>query len=745
VVETDSNEDYVIIDSLSIDEKTEIPTYNVTLREQKRAARGLAALENMIEDAKEVTVKEVEGIKKMSQRRFSSALDTIAMLEGAFKEYSSGISPVTVQTMAMLIGDESLQFKFTSLVGTNAIKPAISYDAASKRLLVSRSYRIWHMTLGIDSVTSPSGRSNDDYLKWAMPTWNSGVLDDGSKGYYLYARVPKDGIDGNYLLSENTIAMESEEGYYHLLVGVLNKEYEGTRDFVPLYGFTEVLPGQITTDVIKSADGETYFDLSQGEIGGTIHLKAGSKGLENIIDEVTIGGQNLLRNSGFTGDYLSERLADEIVLDATSQMENNPLAYWNESENVSVVADNQSASGFAVSMTEGSALRQTLHTPTIGSENYVFTLKAKGDAELSLRAGGGIYTFSVASVSSYEKYKVSFVASVGSADFALTSSGSASVCELQLERGTVSTSWGNSPFDNSSDRSYYQALKYLSDAIKGTTTIDGGLVLTNTLKLGNGSNDSAFVEMAGANGIYIDEDSPAFWAGGTMDQAIELISRVRDGEGDLSGLVDFVVTHGGMAVLRNLKLFADSGALGGLIVTDRGLTVDTDSEGSIEFTKRGIVARQKDRSFTEMGTCGSQALLVMGKDAAGGQCYPEDNEYKIAAQINAADKGHAIHSLSGLFAGLRPNIRAVYESAALDALDHTVIVDNDAQMTLSLPSSPRTGQTYKIIHRTDKAVTLSSQYVIIDVTQSYSEVRTISGRGVTVLTYYDEMWYAELK
>ena len=124
---------------------------------------------------------------------------------------------------------------------------------------------------------------------------------------------------------------------------------------------------------------------------------------------------------------------------------------------------------------------------------------------------------------------------------------------------------------------------------------------------------------------------------------------------------------------------------------------------------------------------------------------PCEDKYKIAAQINAADDGHAIHSLSGLYAGLRPNIRAIYENDTLDALDHTVIVDNGSQMTLTLPSTPRTGQTYKIIHRSDKPITLSSSKVIIDVSESYSEVGTISERGVTILTYYDEMWYAELK
>lgn len=64
--------------------------------------------------------------------------------------------------------------------------------------------------------------------------------------------------------------MTAVDGYYHLLVGVLNSEYDNTRSFVPLYGFTEILPGRVTTDRIVSQDGKTYFDLAKGEIGGII-------------------------------------------------------------------------------------------------------------------------------------------------------------------------------------------------------------------------------------------------------------------------------------------------------------------------------------------------------------------------------------------------------------------------------------------------------------------------------------------
>ena len=55
--------------------------------------------------------------------------------------------------------------------------------------------------------------------------------------------------------------MEQIAGYYHLLTGVLNSEYEGSRSFVSLYGFTEVLPGRIATDMVVSSDGLNFIDF----------------------------------------------------------------------------------------------------------------------------------------------------------------------------------------------------------------------------------------------------------------------------------------------------------------------------------------------------------------------------------------------------------------------------------------------------------------------------------------------------
>ena len=98
-----------------------------------------------------------------------------------------------------------------------------------------------------------------------MTRYVSPVLSDGSSKYYLYAKVPVSGKDsGTFILDEKSIKMTDVSGYYLLLVGILNTEYDGERSFAPLYGFTEVLPGQVRTDKIMSADGNSWIDLLSG-------------------------------------------------------------------------------------------------------------------------------------------------------------------------------------------------------------------------------------------------------------------------------------------------------------------------------------------------------------------------------------------------------------------------------------------------------------------------------------------------
>lgn len=235
--------------------------------------------------SEEIAIEEnISKAMQFTKRRFRDAKETIDMLNNALLDnFTESISPVAVQTMMLLVGDESLQFHFVRS-NTNPVTVIhnVRYDNTLKQLIVPNGC-IQHMTLGINTLCSEHKPS--EYLFWNMLSYTSPVLTESNKKYYLYAKVTRTASSGNnFILSENAISMKNESDYYYLLVGILNSEYNGERSFVTLYGFTEILPGRVTTDMIVSSDGNTYFDLANSVIKGKIDFIAGTKGYENIID-----------------------------------------------------------------------------------------------------------------------------------------------------------------------------------------------------------------------------------------------------------------------------------------------------------------------------------------------------------------------------------------------------------------------------------------------------------------------------
>lgn len=220
-----------------------------------------------------------------TKRRFRDVKETMAMLEDSMLDnFTNSINPLTVQTMMMLIGDESLQFRFVaSKTDLTAVGDGITYDNTAKQLHIPHGF-IQHMTLGIGTISS--SHADSEYKVWEMNEYLSPYLDNGAKKYYLYAKVSRTdtAVKGDFLLSDRAIKMNDVAGYYHLLVGILNSEYDGERSYVSLYGFSEILPGRITTDKIVSSDGKTYFDLLLGEIGGNIKFIASDGSLKDVAD-----------------------------------------------------------------------------------------------------------------------------------------------------------------------------------------------------------------------------------------------------------------------------------------------------------------------------------------------------------------------------------------------------------------------------------------------------------------------------
>ena len=252
---------------------------------------------------------------QFTKRRFRDAKETISMLEEALLDnFTNSINPIAVQTMSMLVGDESLQFRFVnSKTSPVPVTHRIVYDNETKQLTAEAGI-IQHMTLGINTVSASHKVS--EYKFWDMTAYTSAVLDDGKKKYYLYAKVSKTAQTGVFILSENAIKLEGVSGFYHLLVGVLNSEYNEERSFVTLYGFTEILPGRITTDKIVSTDGNTYFDLLKGIISGQIKFKSGSSGLYELDEWEAVNGLiTQAQNTANTANAAVESAKNAIAKD----------------------------------------------------------------------------------------------------------------------------------------------------------------------------------------------------------------------------------------------------------------------------------------------------------------------------------------------------------------------------------------------------------------------------------------------
>ena len=287
---------------------------------------------NKIESNEVKTDNQYKNSIQFTKRRFRDAKETISMLNDALLHFSGSISPISVQTMSLLVGDESLQFRFVNnKTNPTQVEYLVTYDS-KKKVLSAPGGILQHMTIGIDTLSS--GHKASEYKFWDIEKYTSPTLTE-TVGYYLYVKANKNGTTGSYVLSKNAIKLEGVEGYYHFLVGILNSEFEGERSFIELFGFTEIVPGRITTDKIVSTDGKTYFDLLNSIISGKIRFQSGSSGLyelsewedvsnlitqaQNTANTAVESAKNANTAIGNLNNYVTGAFADGIITKAEAK------------------------------------------------------------------------------------------------------------------------------------------------------------------------------------------------------------------------------------------------------------------------------------------------------------------------------------------------------------------------------------------------------------------------------------------
>ena len=501
-----------------------------------------------------------------------------------------------------------------------------------------------------------------------VETFNLEKQADGKLGnHYLWRLVVSVGTD--YIdLSKSVCALESDAP----LVGddIVQLGYQGTDD--PNRQNAQILAGAGTgSPYIRQYVGinnfilpEEYTRIKPGDnlLTGRMNLQPGSTGSANLTDlpdevykAVNIGSVNLLRNTGFTGDYETEDLSAATELSADTELYSKQLKYWTGVATVS--ADSAAGSGYSAAI---GSLSQSVSL--IKGESYVISYKAKGT---SVSVSCGSFSVSQPLTSSYQRYthKITFN---GSGIFLI--SGTATVCDLQLERGTIATDWKPSILDNDKSMAGFQAINYIASAIKdGSVDILGGLILANMVQLGNYKDGKMQKVTAGVSGIYNDDDDVAFWAGGKLEQAIRTVMRFRNDpnyqptDEEWENMANFVVAHGGDVFLRGY-IYALGGKFRGEVNAESGVFKNVKSpNGNFKIDEEGNIWIKGEGEF-------SGTVNVISSNGYKIVISPED-EYSVPSIRMYDYNGEELFSISLQYGlgGMIPSI-SMFDPSSSDRL-----------------------------------------------------------------------------
>ena len=194
----------------------------------------------------------------------------------------------TAPAMQLIVGHEQLQFVFVDSKTAPQKVVGVYPEFVGGRIRIrAAGLFLKHMTMGVKAITSR--RDPSQYRYWEMADFTSDGL-AADKVYRLYARVPVSGDSGTFVLHDTFKGMNDEAGFYLLLMGYLGAEREGNRSWGRAYGFTEILPGQITTELIQDPNAQLVIDLANGRITGPLTITAGSVGYNNLTDKPDLTG-----------------------------------------------------------------------------------------------------------------------------------------------------------------------------------------------------------------------------------------------------------------------------------------------------------------------------------------------------------------------------------------------------------------------------------------------------------------------
>lgn len=262
--------------------------YEIVLSDFLEGNRFMQELSDIKKESKAARER-AEEMVRYSRRTWQDVKETQEHLKKDFADkFKESINPVTIETMQLIVGHEQLQFVFVDSKTAPQKVVGVYPEFTGGRVRVQAAgLFLKHMTMGVKAITSR--RDPSQYRYWEMADFTSDGL-AADKVYRLYARVPVSGDSGTFVLYDTFKGMNDEAGFYLLLMGYIGAEREGNRSWGRTYGFTEILPGQITTELIQDPNAQLVIDLANGRITGPLTITAGSVGYNNLTDKPDLTG-----------------------------------------------------------------------------------------------------------------------------------------------------------------------------------------------------------------------------------------------------------------------------------------------------------------------------------------------------------------------------------------------------------------------------------------------------------------------
>lgn len=207
--------------------------------------------------------------------------DTVFDTNGYY--FTGKIRPLSIDTSLLTVG--SLSQQFTLLDSSFFITKNSTTDN-----IIWTSGKLVHFAISRE----------DKENTWIFTSGEFNFTSDES--YYVYVKASKNNEEASILVSTVQYITEIDgEDFYYFLCGTVSsimtpEDGDPFRHLSLSYGTTSINGRFIHTGCIKSNNGETYFDLDKGEIGGNIVFKSGENGeYQNLVDTL-LGIDNSIGN-----------------------------------------------------------------------------------------------------------------------------------------------------------------------------------------------------------------------------------------------------------------------------------------------------------------------------------------------------------------------------------------------------------------------------------------------------------------